>query len=123
MADEDKKSKAVEEPEITQPEQPAAQEKKPETDFSSLLPDSMEEVLTIIILQLREWGYIHMGYIPHPKKKIVVKDMHSAKMAIDSAVAVFEVLKANLEAGKKQELEILINDMKMNFVSKSAEKE
>lgn len=92
-------------------------------DFSALLPDKMEEILNLSLLQMAEWAHIYMGLIPHPKQKKIVKDTRQAKMAIDAAAALHEVLNPYLNETQQREFKILISDLKMNFISKSAQEQ
>ncbi|MFP4498436.1 MAG: DUF1844 domain-containing protein [Vulcanimicrobiota bacterium] len=106
-----------EEPEATQEE--TTQEEAP-FDLSQLLPDSMEEIIKIQVLQLREWAHIHMGLIPHPKHKKTIKDMKQCKLAIDSASVLSEVILPHLNSEEQREMKLMLSDLKMNFISRSA---
>jgi hypothetical protein len=95
-----------------------AAEKQPEFDFTNLLPGNIEEVLQFNILQFREWAYVFMGLVPHPKEKKVVKDLRQAKIAVDSASALFEIAMPHLNEKLQREFKIIISDLKMNFIAK-----
>lgn len=86
-------------------------------DFTQLLPDRMDEILSLQIFQLREWAHIYMGLVPHPKQKKVVVDSGQAKLAIDTASAIVEILLPNLPQDQQREMKVLISDLKMNFIS------
>jgi hypothetical protein len=90
-----------------------------EFDFSALLPGSMEELLQLNILQFREWAYVYMGLIPHPRDKKIVKDIRQAKMAVDSASALFEISMPHLNEKLQREFKVIISDLKMNFIAKA----
>jgi hypothetical protein len=90
-----------------------------EFDFSALLPGTMEELLQLNILQFREWAYVYMGLIPHPKDKKVTKDIRQAKMAVDSASALFEIAMPHLNEKLQREFKVVISDLKMNFIAKA----
>lgn len=90
-------------------------------DFSALLPDSMEEILKLTLLQMQEWSYVYMGLRLNPKKKTITRDMRQAKMAIDSASSLVEILLPHISQAEQKELKVLVTDLRMNFIAKSTE--
>jgi len=113
---EKKKDKIVEE------DKSSDAEKTDETvDFSDFLPDNMEQVLKLSLFQIQPWAYIYMGLNLHPKQKKVVRDIRQAKMAIDAASAIVEILLPHIPENEQKELKVLMTDMRMNFMSKSRE--
>jgi len=89
-----------------------------EFDITDLLPDNIEEIVKLQILQMKEWAHIYMGFLPHPKKKMIVQDLRQAKIAIDSTSALVDVLLPHVSKDQQRELKILVSDLKMNFISK-----
>lgn len=90
-------------------------------DFSDFLPNNMEQVLKLSLFQIQPWAYIYLGLNLHPKEKKVVRDIRQAKMAIDAASALVEVLLPHVHENEQKELKVLVTDMRMNFISKSRE--
>ncbi|MCD4782695.1 MAG: DUF1844 domain-containing protein [Candidatus Eremiobacteraeota bacterium] len=90
-------------------------------DFSDFLPNNMEQVLKLSLFQIQPWAYIYLGLNLHPKENKVVKDVRQAKMAVDAASALVEVLMPHVTDAEQKELKVLITDMRMNFISKSRE--
>lgn len=118
----EEKAEPAPEKETNKTEEKKEEEKGPEqVDLSALLPDNMQEIIQIQILQLREWAHVYMGLMPHPKHKKVTKDIPQAKLAIDSAAALHNLLKPHLNEQAHREFDTLINDLKMNFISKSTQ--
>jgi hydroxylamine reductase (hybrid-cluster protein) len=94
-------------------------EQEPQFDLSAFLPDTIEEIIQLNILQMREWSYIYMGLIPHPKHKKIVSDMRQAKIAIDTATAMLDIVMPHLDEKLQREFKVIISDLKMNFISRS----
>lgn len=88
-------------------------------DLAQLLPDKMEEILILQVVQLREWAHIYMGLITHPKQKKVVVDIPQAKLAVDSASALVDIMLPSLSREQQREMKLLVSDLKMNFITKS----
>jgi hypothetical protein len=101
-------------------EKKAGKKQPEEFDFTELLPDRVEELLEFQALNLREWAHIYMGLVPHPKQKKIVLDIQQARMAIDAASAIVEIILPHIPEDHQRTFKVMMSDLKMNFMSKSA---
>jgi hypothetical protein len=119
MANESEKEEKAEE-KITEEKPDEEESEEQPFDLSMLLPDNIDEIVKLNIFQMREWAHAYMGLIPHPKHKKVVKDLRQAKIAVDAASALTEIVLPHLPDSQQREIKILMSDLKMNFISHSS---
>lgn len=89
-------------------------------DFSDLLPPNMDEMLKLTILQLGHWAHIYMGFAMNPREKKITVELPQAKLAIDSTSALVEILLPRLTEKEQRDYKVMVSDLKMNYISKSA---
>lgn len=66
---------------------------------------------------LSQVAWWNLGLVPHPQSGKVQKDLPEAKLAIDTASAIFEILKDNLPDEEKKQFRTILSDLKLNYVN------
>ncbi len=74
-------------------------------------------VLVQMMAELSARAAVHLGLMPNPYTRLVARNDVQARLAIDSYGAVYEVVKNQLDAGTRGELERVLNDLRVNFSS------
>jgi hypothetical protein len=117
IGQEESKRRRGEEAEVESGE-PAAQP----PDSSTPASVDVYTLLRISIAQLASIAWQMMGLQPDPFTNQVRKDINQARVAIDAAAALVEQLKPHLQGQEAREYQTLLTDLRLNFVSHSAEK-
>jgi hypothetical protein len=65
-----------------------------------------------------EQAWIHMGLRMDPRKSHVETNLPHAKVAIDTVAFMVEQLQPDLDEGEKRELDVLLANLRMNYVQR-----
>lgn len=93
------------------------EESQPESkkDVPERVPDATAIVQWCVsVLAATAWQA--MGLIPNPDTKQIQRNFNDARLAIDSAAALIEVVKSHLSDKERREVEGLLTDLRVNFV-------
>ncbi len=98
-------------------------EHKPEEEARGApLPDSGTLVASCIhLLSAKAWET--MGLVPNPSTGKVERDFEEARLAIDGASALAEVLKPRVGDSESKDLDNLIANLRLNFVEQKRKAE
>ncbi len=81
----------------------------------SALPDATALVATCMnLLAGKAWEA--MGLVPNPTTKKVERNLEDARLAIDAAAALADLVRPRLPENERREIETLITNLRLNFV-------
>jgi len=118
---------AHKEPEAAEHETAAGESTQPSSAGESASETGMKAidayaVLRLSIAQLAGIAWQMMGLQADPFTNEVRKDPEQARIAIDAAAALVDLLKPRLHGQERRDYESLLTDLRLNFVSHSDEK-
>jgi len=76
-------------------------------------------VLTCISL-LASKAWEAMGLVPDPATKKIERHLDEARMAIDAAAALVDLIKEQLQDRERRELETMLTNLRLNYVEQRA---
>lgn len=77
----------------------------------------VEPILVQLMSEMSARAAVHLGLMPNPYTRLVARNDTQARLAIDTFGAVYEVAKSQLDSSMRQELERVLNDLRVNFSS------
>jgi len=101
--------------------EPAAPESEPPpTQAADDVPDiDVYSLLRMSVGMYVEQAWIHMGLRVDPRKGKAEPNLPYAKVAIDTVAFVVEQLQPNLDENEKRELDIMLANLRMNYVQRT----
>jgi len=81
--------------------------------------DARAVILTCISL-LASKAWEAMGLVPDPATKKIERHLDEARMAIDAAAALVDLIKEQLQDRERRELETLLTNLRLNYVEQRA---
>ncbi len=81
--------------------------------------DARAVVLTCISL-LASKAWEAMGLVPDPATKKLERHLDEARLAIDAAAALVDMIKEQLQDRERRELETLLTNLRLNYVEQRA---
>jgi hypothetical protein len=108
----------AEEPEGEAPEPPTEETADTTEPLTAI---DVHSVLRISIAQLAGVAWQMMGLQPDPFTNEIRKDTAQARIAIDAAAALVELLKPHIQGQEARDYQNLLTDLRMNFVSHSTD--
>jgi hypothetical protein len=82
-------------------------------------PTSAVDLAQMCLGMMNEVAWVKMGLVPDPMTGALGADLAQARLAIDCAGDLVHRLEAYVEPKTYRDLEVLIQNLKMNFVRKS----
>ncbi len=89
-------------------------ETKDQPLFEEPIPVKELLLMTIFSLEGKAWAYL--GLTAHPETKKPKKDLHEAKIAIDSIDVIFKLLEPSLTNEEKKDIQVRLTNLRLNFV-------
>ena len=83
------------------------------------MPANVVDIVTMSLGMLNEIAWVKMGLVPDPGTGEIQADLDQARLAIDCAGDLHRRLEPHLDAANRRELEVLIQNLKLNFVKRS----
>jgi hypothetical protein len=117
-AEEEEMAAPAEEPEGEAPEPPTEETADTTEPLTAI---DVHSVLRISIAQLAGVAWQMMGLQPDPFTNEIRKDTAQARIAIDAAAALVELLKPHIQGQEARDYQNLLTDLRMNFVSHSTD--
>lgn len=114
----DKRGQNQEKPEEKVPEDIPTEEEKLSKEELKVI--NLSRGFISFLSQVAWWN---LGLVPHPQSGKVQKDLLEAKLAIDTASAIFEILQNNLPDEEKKQFRTILSDLKLNYVNISSRSE
>ena len=83
-------------------------------------PTSAIDLAQMCLGMMNEVAWVKMGLVPDPMTGALGADLAQARLAIDCAGDLVHRLEAHVDPKTRRDLEVLIQNLKINFVRKSA---
>jgi len=83
-------------------------------------PTSAVDLAQMCLGMMNEVAWVKMGLVPDPMTGALGADLAQARLAIDCADDLVHRLEAHVDPKTRRDLEVLIQNLKINFVRKSA---
>lgn len=74
-------------------------------------------MLLEVLMQMKACAEVHLGFQPNPYTGLIARNDGQARLAIDAFGALLSVMSAQMPAEIARELERVLNDLRVNFVS------
>ena len=74
-----------------------------------------EDPFTSLVIMLSTSAWISLGKIADPASGEVQKDLHSAKLSIDTLIMLREKTSGNLDEDEKKLLDVMIGELQGNY--------
>lgn len=100
-------------------EQPEGPGEEDEQDGPDLGPTSAVDLVQMCLGMMNEIAWVKMGLVPDPMTGVIAADLAQARLAIDCAADLAHRLEAHVDARTKRDLDVLVQNLKMNFVQRS----
>lgn len=94
-----------------------------QTTSEQQVPKEPVDVVTVVLWMVQELqaqAWIKMGLWKDPVTDQLVTDLAQAKIAIDGVAALVEVVRPHLSDEQRREMELLLTDLRLNFVQRSS---
>lgn len=99
------------------PAQDQAEQPKKEPSEKSEDPIGIRNLSLSFIQTLSTVGWVHLGYVPHPKTQLVAKDLDQARKVINLLEAIFLQTKTELPAEVNNEIISILQELKTAYVN------
>lgn len=86
-------------------------------------PIDVNEVIAIMLDNMASIAWQKLGLQPDPMTGTIAKDLGQAKMAIDAASALSELIQGVVDDADRRSLQNLIRDLRVNYVEKVKEEQ
>ena len=86
------------------------------------MPANVVDIVTMSLGMLNEIAWVKMGLVPDPISGQISPDPVQARLAIDCAADLAHRLESHVDGKTKRDLEVLIQNLKLNFVRNQAPK-
>jgi hypothetical protein len=94
-------------------------EEQPSGAASQPLPEATALVTTCLsLLAAKAWEAL--GLVPDPATKKIERNLDDAKLAIDAAAALADVIRPRVSEGERREIETLVTNLRLNFVEQKS---
>jgi len=84
------------------------------------MPTNVVDLVQMCLGMMNEIAWVKMGLVPDPMTGMIGADFSQARLAIDCAADLVHRLEAHVDARTHRDLQTLVQNLKMNFVRKSA---
>lgn len=74
-------------------------------------------MLLQMVMEMKARADVHLGFRPNPYTGLIARNDTQARMAIDAFGALLPVIKSQIEPEVARELDRVLNDLRVNFVS------
>jgi len=71
-------------------------------------------LFTIANLETKAWAYL--GLVSHPETGEKLMDKKQAKLAIDSLDALYQLVKEEIPANERKNIELMLTNLRLNYV-------
>lgn len=79
------------------------------------------ELLAVCLEQISGLAWVKLGLQPDPLSQKMGQDLAQAKIAIDAVSALAPIMEADLNSEDRAQIQTLVRNLKLNFVTKSKE--
>ena len=80
---------------------------------------SVPDLVRVLISELYARAWVHMGLVVNPATNLLAVDLPQARLAIDCIGSLAEHLGSFAEESERRELELMLTDLRVNFVRQS----
>ena len=84
--------------------------------LEDLMPKDIYSTVQMMIASLGQQAWVHLGMQPNPITGNVNKDMDQAKIAIDCACALIDIVKPHVDSQHQLEMETLKQNLQLNYL-------
>lgn len=88
---------------------------------AALEPTNAVDLVQMCLGMMNEIAWVKMGLVPDPMTGAIAPDLNQARLAIDCAGDLVHRLEAHVDGRTKRDLDVMLQNLKMNFVRRSVE--
>ena len=103
-----------------EPQEPEESEHDEDEGEGEALPTSVVDLAQMCVGMMNEVAWVKMGLVPDPMTGALGADLAQARLAIDCAADVVHRLEGHLDPKTHRDLQVVVQNLKMNFVRKTA---
>ena len=96
------------------------QEPQEESRAKGAVPANAVDLLHWCISALAAGAWQEMGLVPHPATDKIERNLENARLAIDAAAALIDLLKPRLDPHAQRNLDTLLANLRLNFVEQKS---